>query len=197
MPDKKMSYKIIQFSADGKKIRFAPMALMDGHHVGDLEGVMFEVTVPDGKIQVKATRHTKDYLEDIYSSPKKWENDVLKYVENGADNLQLEDLDNEDWDTTELHLTNKISFYTADLNLTLVETETKEFDCQDEEEMVVDIEPTRQISEKFEPHYCTLCHSKIMVGDGTANFHFDDHEHGEVFLQICRKCSITISLCAC
>jgi len=126
MPEKKMKseYKIVQFSADGKKIRCVPMALQDGYSVGDrlLEGVMFEVTVPNGKIVVKATEDAKGYLEHVCFSIKKWEKEVLKYVDVAGDTLELEGED-PDWDTSELHLTDNLSFYTEKQGLILVESE--------------------------------------------------------------------------
>ena len=73
-----------------------------------------------------------------------------------------------------------------------------ESDCSDEESEVCDIIPKRYISKANDQHCCTLCHSKVMVGAGTANFdYFDNDRQREMFLMICRKCSIAISLCAC
>jgi len=107
------THKIVQFSQDGKKIRFVPRALVDGYFVGDrfLEGAMFEVTVHGGKLCVKATKDTKGYLESIHASVLKWEERVLKYVESAGDNMSL-DTKEKGWDSSELHLTHDATFYT-------------------------------------------------------------------------------------
>ena len=107
------AYKIVQFSEDDKKIRLAPRALVDGYGEGDrfLEGVMFEVTVPGGQLCVKATEDAEGYLKHVFASVEKWEDRMLDYVKQAGDNLSL-DTSEPGWDSSELHLTEDVSFYT-------------------------------------------------------------------------------------
>jgi len=113
-PDESFSgWKIVQFNRNGHTMRYVNRALVDGYGVGDrfLEGCMFEVLVdPDGKLTVRATEEVEHYLSSFNSSAKKWEEKILEYVVDAGDNLSL-DTEEEGWDSSELHLTQDMSFY--------------------------------------------------------------------------------------
>lgn len=114
-----MTWNIIQFSKDGKKIRKVTTAFFDGYHFGDrfLEGCEFEARVNEyGLLTVSPTPSTADYLKTYFCDTKKWTERAMKYVTGCGDNLFVHQ-HNKIWNDDELHLTDNLEGYLTDYEL--------------------------------------------------------------------------------
>ena len=118
------NWNIIQFSSDGERYRLVDRALVDGYGVGDrfLEGCMFEVSVLNGELSVKASDDTEGYLLSNHCSVEAWESRVLESLDNSLGDCLVLDDDENGWESGELHLTADHTFYAEDQGLVLDET---------------------------------------------------------------------------
>jgi len=110
-----MTWHIVQFSKDQKKIRLVDHAFQDGYPVGDrfLEGCMFKVTIPNGNLHVEPDEATLAFFESKWVSAPKWSEKVKEYLErSGGDNLHTA-LGDPDWYDDEIHISDDLDGYIA------------------------------------------------------------------------------------